>query len=415
MQKILSWLLVSSLLVSTNFAGLESIPTVSSDSVASIGDFSTSSVLGKASPQMAEKLQVMPGGQVKYKYDEQSLKTLYDQKSSLIEIVCQSEDVFKKLGVNSSIQLNSLGFTKQDLDVNVDIKNCSFYANKTNYNYQNNSWTNDVKAMEIAQKFVDEVFGEKWLVALPKLGKPYIQMRDNGGMMPYSMIRDASFNKESSLSSIEMISGSTATGSEKIETKYNTITIVFPYMVGDTPIYMNYAGQMGATVMVDGNGVVSANAQLLAFKWSPKTADKNNFAGLRKFISQWWTQPFRGNNWSPMTLTLDKPERILVYFNYMWQMGMMTQRNFLSDGIRFGSKVKSDQYSLNNYEMIISDFVIGNNSNALLTDTVEEASLVPTTTISSTTNSISTPKKTYPKKKPFIKKKTPASTGSVAK
>ena len=91
-------------------------------------------------------------------------------------------------------------------------------------------------------------------------------MRDNGGMMPYSMIRDASFNKESSLSSIEMISGSTATGSEKIETKYNTITIVFPYMVGDTPIYMNYAGQMGATVMVDGNGVVSANAQLLAFK-----------------------------------------------------------------------------------------------------------------------------------------------------
>ena len=96
-------------------------------------------------------------------------------------------------------------------------------------------------------------------------------------------------------------------------------------------------------------------------------------------------------------------------------MGMMTQRNFLSDGIRFGSKVKSDQYSLNNYEMIISDFVIGNNSNALLTDTVEEASLVPTTTISSTTNSISTPKKTYPKKKPFIKKKTPASTGSVAK
>lgn len=44
------------------------------------------------------------------------------------------------------------------------------------------------------------------------------------------------------------------------------------------------------------------------------------------------------------------------------------QRNFLSDGIRLGSNVRVDQYQQTNYEMVVSDFIIGNNNNPVLMD-----------------------------------------------
>jgi hypothetical protein len=36
-------------------------------------------------------------GNITYKYDEKKLKEIYDKESSLIEVSCQSDDVFKNL------------------------------------------------------------------------------------------------------------------------------------------------------------------------------------------------------------------------------------------------------------------------------------------------------------------------------
>jgi hypothetical protein len=65
--------------------------------------------------------------------------------------------------------------------------------------------------------------------------------------------------------------------------------------------------------------------------------------------------------------------------------------------------MRQDQRSQADYEMILSDFVIGNNNNPILMDT---------TTISTADITMSPPaKKTItPKKKLFIKKKLPVST-----
>jgi hypothetical protein len=46
---------------------------------------------------------------VRYQYDSKALKTIHDKDSALIEVSCQSEEIFKNLGMNAgSIKVNSL-------------------------------------------------------------------------------------------------------------------------------------------------------------------------------------------------------------------------------------------------------------------------------------------------------------------
>jgi hypothetical protein len=159
---------------------------------------------------------------------------------------------------------------------------------------------------------------------------------------------------------------SSGTTDEKIDVKYNSINILLPYEVGGTAVYGNYGGgKLGVTITVDGNGITSVNVPLLAFKGIAKTAEKNTLVGLKKFIAQGGNSPYRGS--ANSKIKLNTPERVLVYFNYFPPMGGV-QRNFLSDGIRLGSNVRVDQYQQMNYEMIVSDFIIGNNNNPILMD-----------------------------------------------
>jgi hypothetical protein len=123
----------------------------------------------------------------------------------------------------------------------VDSKNCSFFANRSVY-AQPTKGIIDEKALSSAQQFVDEVFGEKGIISVPALGKPIISMRDNGGGMypyPMPMVRDSNISSSSSLSGVSLVSGSK---DEKINIEYNTITIIYPYVVGGTAIYNNYGG-----------------------------------------------------------------------------------------------------------------------------------------------------------------------------
>lgn len=344
MKKIITTLLVGTLAVGSTFAALEEIAVVA-NADASVENIS---------------MPYYGNSSVKYSYDAEALKAIYDKKSSLIEVVCQSDEVFKNLGINAwSIKINNIGFSKNDLDITVDAKNCSFYANRTNRS-QNNNGTTDEKALAAAQKFVDDVFGEKWIVSLPTLGKPVITWRDNGGAYP--MMKDSVMDTaESWLSGVILMSGS----DEKIEVQYNNITIIYPYLVGATAVYSNYGGgKMGVSVTVDGNGISSVNVPLLAFKGIAKTAEEVTFDGLKNFIAQGGNNPYYGNNGNATTVKLQAPEHVLVYFDYYNNNSY--PRKFLSDGIRLGSKIKQDQRSQTNYEMIISDFIIGNNNNPIL-------------------------------------------------
>jgi hypothetical protein len=382
MKKTISWLLLGTFLVSTStLAGLEQIPvaTVANDAA-------------------VEKI-AMPyygNSNVKYQYDVEALKSLYNKDSSLIEVSCQSEDVFKNLWVNAwSIKINNIWFSKNDLDITVDAKNCSFYAGRSVWN-QAAQGTTDTKALAVAQKFVDDVFGAQGIVSVPTLGKATITMRDNNGSMyPMPMmVKEGDMKSDSALSSVTLIKD---TKEEKIDVQYNNITIVYPYVVGGKAIYNNYGGgKMGITITVDGNGVSYANVPLLAFKGISKTAEKNTFEWLKKFLSQGGNNPYYGSNGAEAIVKLDVPERVLVYFNYYVPNGA-TSRNFISDGIRLGSNVRQDMYSQQNYEMIISDFVIGNNNNPVLMDASMSATTVEKTDL--------TMRKNIPSKKLGLKKK----------
>jgi hypothetical protein len=68
-------------------------------------------------------------------------------------------------------------------------------------------------------------------VSVPTLGKAIITMRDNGAMYPvYDTMRSSEMKASSGISSIPLV---TATGKdEKINVQYNSITIVYPYVVG---------------------------------------------------------------------------------------------------------------------------------------------------------------------------------------
>lgn len=351
MKKILAWLIVSAVVSSSSLAaGLEQIPL-------------NTSVSSDAS---VEKIAVPYYGNtaVKYNYDEKALKTAYDKKSSLIEIVCQSEDIFKNLWVQaSSLKINNIGFAKNDLDINVDAKNCSFYANRS-VRSQVNEWTNDKKALAASEEFVQSVFWDKGIVSVPVLWKPIITWRDSGWNV-YPMLKEATVS-DTGLAWVTLIQWDK--DNEKIEVQYNSITILYPYMIWWVPVYANYGwGKMWVTITVDWKGVSSVSVPLLTFKGIAKTAEKVTFEWLKKFISQGWNNPYRWNNGSSATVQLDSPEKVLVYFDY-YIPNASQSRKFLSDGIRLWSSIKQDQRAQQNYEMVISDFVIGNNSNPILMD-----------------------------------------------
>ena len=356
MKKTISWLIWGTVLISTStFASLEQI-----------------AVQNVKSDTAVEKI-AMPyygNSNIKYQYDQKTLKTLHDKDSSLIEVSCQSDDIFKNLWMNAgSIKINNISFSKNDLDIMVDAKNCSFYANRSVW-IQPTQWTNDEKALVASKKFVDDVFGEKGIVSVPTLWKPYILMRDNGSMYPMPMmIKESDVKAGSALSWVTLIKDNNDDKKEKIDVQYNSITIIYPYVIGDSAIYNNNGwGKMGIMITIDGNGVNSVNVPLLAFKGISKTAEKNTFEWLKKFISVWGNNAYYGSNWTETTIKLDTPECVLVYFNY-YTPNASAPRNFISDGIRLWSSVRQDMYAQQNYEMIISDFIIGNNSNPVLMDT----------------------------------------------
>lgn len=118
---------------------------------------------------------------------------------------------------------------------------------------------------------------------------------------------------------------------------------------------------MWVSITVDSNGISAVHVPLLAFTSIPKTAEQLSDNAALKLIDNGGNNPYYG---SEQTVTLEKPERILVYFNYY--VPNAPQRTLISDGIRLGSQIKQDMYSQQNYEMIVSDFIIGNNNNTVM-------------------------------------------------
>ena len=142
---------------------------------------------------------------------------------------------------------------------------------------------------------------------------------------------------------------------DTVQPEYTSFSILYPYTLNGNKIYNQYGNPAGITLEVNKDGVTSINVQLLLFKGSIKKSEKMTEENTLNLIKNWGNSPFRGQQ---SEIKLNKPERAYVLFT-MWRNN--TSELYISSGIRFGSSIKADQRAQQPYEMIISDYKIGNN------------------------------------------------------
>lgn len=292
---------------------------------------------------------------VTYKFDEQAAKNTLAQSSLILEVKCNGKAVLNAmwLGDNIGQQLLSIGYAEGEYEYNFDFRACSLWGNKPTANRQNTTSLTDAQALTLAKTFMQS--GKLGNKVFNALGEPVIVSKyNNGGYYPMPM--GAGVREDVATSSTMKIDGIDIDESDpiKIDTEFTNYSIVFPYNIAGKSLYNQRGGKAGITVEVTSEWVVSFSAQLLPFTAARRDADKLSGDELVSFIKRGANNPFRGQ---ATEVKLAAPEKTLVLFNL--------RRNgktelYLASGIRFGSDVKLDQRSQQNYEMIISDYRVGN-------------------------------------------------------
>lgn len=296
-----------------------------------------------------EKVDRVPpyyNGDKKYTFDEKAVKAIDLKTSSLIKINCDTTTILKALGFAGNTKMFSVGLEEGTFDYTFDVRNCSMRGNKRNYTWTGNP-ISEKDAIEKAKEFIGSSFFKDKIYS--KYGDPIVMYRNtNGGVMPYRI--DAVQEKAGSDIEID------PTDTGVLEPEFVSFSILFPYIVNGKPVYNAYGNKAGITLEVTAEGVNNVNAQLLPFKGATRTSEKLTNEDVVSFIKRGGNNPFRGNQ---QEIELQAPERVNVLFS-VWRNNV--NEMYLSSGIRLGSKVKIDQRNPQNYEMIISDYKIGNNN-----------------------------------------------------
>lgn len=282
-----------------------------------------------------------------YIFDETATKTIVAEKSSLFKISCDKLAVLKKLGFAEQLsKIFSIGVSEGEYEFTYDLKNCSMYGYRINYNYTSQTLTEE-EALKIAKDYIkttaitEKVFG--------KIGDPVI-MYKNGNNQPYPVMRGTMDSETTN--DIEIIEDDE---DDTIDQEYTSFSILFPFVLNGKSIYNQYWGKAGITLEVYKDGVTNINVQLLPFKGIVKKSTEMSADETINFAKNWANSQFRGQ---ATDIKLNKPEKVFMLFT-LWRNN--TSELYLSSGIRFGSNIKVDQRAQQPYEMIISDYKIGNN------------------------------------------------------
>ena len=295
---------------------------------------------------------VMPPMQTaaQYSFNETWVKHLLSQNSSLLQINCNTTAIMKVLGFGSATQkLFSLGLEENGYEYNFDIKNCSLRANKVNNTYNYTKSLTEKQAMDLADAFMKNSYLKDKVYY--QLGKPFVAYKNSNGPM-YSMMKDSSRGTEQSVSDIEI--DTTDTGGE-VTPEYTSFSIMYPYMINGQEVWDTYGNKIGIQLEVTADGVMSANARLLLFKWAKRTSEKLSGDDAVRILSNGGNSPFYSQATTP--IQLKAPQRVFVLFS-LWRDNKTYQ--YLSSGIGLKSDTKVDQYAQQPYTMILSDYKIGN-------------------------------------------------------
>jgi len=293
---------------------------------------------------------------VSYKFDEKTAKDILAQPSLIIEVKCNGKAVLEAMWLGQNIwhQLLSIGYAQGEYEYNFDFRACSLWGNKPTTNRQNTTSLTDQQALQFAKTFM--LSGKMGNKVFSALGEPTIVSKYNNGWY-YPMPMGGWMREDVAVSSTIKIDGIDIDESNpvKIDTEFTNYSIVFPYSIAGKSIYNQRGWKAGITVEVTSEWVVSFSAQLLPFTAARRDADKMSWDELTSFVKRWGNNPFRWQTTSEVNL--NSIEKTLTLFNLR-----RNGRNelYLASGIRFWSDIKVDQYAQQNYEMIISDYRVGN-------------------------------------------------------
>lgn len=354
-QKI--WMLSALALTCSSMASAATIPFIETNSVSSkqpvvTGGTTTLTTESMSVRDTVNSKMIAPyyGNDKTYTLDQQAAKNMLNQKSSLIKVNCNNLQVLKDLGLGQSNKVTSISVGEDIFDYNFDFKNCSLRGNKRDYTRSNKPLTED-QALTFAKNFMKSGYLSKKVFA--QYGAPVVLSKNGNNPRPYLLKEtNGQASEDISLSGIEIDPNDTG----YVTPEYTSFSIVFPYTLNGTPIYNAYGNKAGITLEVNAEGVTSVNAQLLPFKGAARNAEKLAGDDLVKFVQRGGNSSFRGQE---KEVKLSKPQRVLVLFN-LWRNN--TNELYMSSGIRFASDIKTDQRSTQNYEMIVSDYKIGNSN-----------------------------------------------------
>lgn len=299
-----------------------------------------------------DSYMVPPYQSTTYTFDEDATKKMLESTSALLQLKCDAKKVLNVLGFTQGAdRMLSVGLNEGNYEYNFDFRSCTMWLNNPNVSREYTKTITENDALSKANEFVKSTFLQSTIYN--KLGTAKIIYKNSNQPIPMYDVRSADKDESISVGNDIVIIEDSETP-EKIEREYYSFSILFPYTINGQPVYNQYGQAAGVTVEVSANGVMSANVQLLPFMAVRKDADKLTGQEAVDFIKRGGNSPFWGQ---AQEVKLKGPERVFVLFNF-WRNNKT--ETYISSGIRFGSDVKTDYYAQQNYEMVLSDYKIGN-------------------------------------------------------
>lgn len=296
-------------------------------------------------------MPIQPQPTSQYSFDAAAVKTLVAKDNSLLQVNCNVSAIMTVLGFGSSTQkLFSVGIEANGFEYTFDMKNCSLRANKVNNTYNYSKSLTEQQALDSAAVFMKDSYLKDKVYY--QLGKAFVVYKNSNGPI-YPMMKDSSTTNVQNGSDIQIDTNDT--GGE-VTPEYMSFSIMYPYMINGQEVRDQFGNRIGIQLEVSADGVMSANARLLLFKWAKRTSEKISGDDAVRILNNGGNSPAYNQS---ATIKLDAPQKVYVLFS-LWRNNM--NYNYLSSGIGLKSNVKIDQYAQQPYAMILSDYKIGNTS-----------------------------------------------------
>jgi hypothetical protein len=279
---------------------------------------------------------------VTYEFDK-SLVSI--ENPGLYKVNCDNTELFKRFGIDGNKNFTALEYKEGDYVYRGDFRTCSFSAWR-----EEDSSTIDWKKNRITEKDAlakaAEFLATNKIEAMTfKLGAPIVtsKVTDSPIMYEKAIARDVAL-----------------TDQKKDDGKYQSITVMYPIMIGGKVLRTTWDDPVGVSITVDGRGIVSSLTATTKFTLKKRTSDVTTIADLISYIKKGGNNAYYPQNGGAATVKLDKVEKAFVWFSY-YTKG--TSDQYISTGLRLESTATKVPYNNDkNYSQIVSDYMIGNPS-----------------------------------------------------